>query len=102
MANQETKDYLFALSNTRNSGELMETKRGGQGGAWAHPKLAVVFARWLGINFAVWCDAVIDDILRGNKAESAVAALPIWHTACTAAQRVESLNTWLLPRYSAF
>jgi len=68
---QETKDYVFALSNTLKTGELMETKRGGQGGTWAHPKLAVFFARWLNTKFAVWCDIVIDDILRG-KAEVVV------------------------------
>jgi hypothetical protein len=25
-------------------------------GTWAHPKLAVFFARWLDVRFAVWCD----------------------------------------------
>lgn len=35
-------------------------------GTWAHPKLAVFFARWLDVKFAVWCDAVIDDILKGH------------------------------------
>jgi hypothetical protein len=52
-------------------------------GTWAHPKLAVFFARWLDVRFAVWCDAMIDDILN-KKAEvvitkpeeSAVMALP--------------------------
>jgi hypothetical protein len=56
---------------------------GRSGGTWAHPKLAVYFARWLDPKFAVFCDMVIDDILR-NKAkltltkpkESAVMALP--------------------------
>lgn len=37
-------------------------KRGGakgQAGTWCHPKLAVFFARWLDVRFAVWCDLMI-------------------------------------------
>ena len=68
---QETKDYMAALLNTLKTGDLVATKRGNQGGTWAHPKLAVFFARWLDTKFAVWCDTVIDDILRG-KAEVVV------------------------------
>ena len=32
-------------------------------GTWAHPKLAVFFARWLDVKFAVFCDMVIDDLM---------------------------------------
>lgn len=39
------------------------------GGTWLHPKLAVVFARWLNIDFAVWCDLHIDALLRGELDE---------------------------------
>lgn len=35
-------------------------------GTWAHPKLAVFFAQWLDVKFAVWCDSVIEDILAGR------------------------------------
>ena len=48
---------------------LVRTKSGSLengGGTWLHPKLAVVFARWLDVNFAVWCDLQIDNILRGG------------------------------------
>ena len=48
--------------------EFVEKKRGRTGGTWAHPKLAVFFARWLDVKFAVFCDMVIDDILN-KKAE---------------------------------
>lgn len=37
---------------------------GRNGGTWANPKLAVFFARWLDVRFAVWCDAAIEDILK--------------------------------------
>jgi hypothetical protein len=68
--NDDTLDYvseLAALTN-RNSGELTQATPGRYGGTWAHPKLAVFFARWLDVRFAVWCDAAIEDILKG-KAE---------------------------------
>lgn len=45
---------------------LVVAKPGGQGGTWLHPKLAVAFARWLDVDFAVWCDLHIDDVLRGR------------------------------------
>lgn len=35
------------------------------GGTWAHPELAVEFARWLDVKFARWCNAVIKDIMTG-------------------------------------
>jgi hypothetical protein len=35
----------------------------GQHGTWLHPKLAVIFARWLSPDFAVWCDEQIEALL---------------------------------------
>lgn len=35
------------------------------GGTWLHPKLAIVFARWLSVDFAIWCDEQIDTIIHG-------------------------------------
>lgn len=64
----ETSEYLAALENTLKTGELVDAKVGRNGGTWAHPKLAVFFARWLDVKFAVFCDMVIDDILN-KKAE---------------------------------
>ena len=66
--NKETKEYIAVLaedSNTPLSGYL-KTKRGNNGGTWLHPKLAVVFARWLDVRFAVWCDSQIDSIIRSK------------------------------------
>lgn len=45
---------------------LVSAKAGVNGGTWLHPKLGVAFARWLDVDFAVWCDLHIDDLLRGN------------------------------------
>lgn len=63
--NQETAAYISKLNN-RISGDLVIAKRGKNGGTWLHPKLAVFFARWLDVDFAIWCDEQIDIIIRGT------------------------------------
>jgi hypothetical protein len=73
-SNKEAVEYILALGNV-NAGDsreypaaktrYVEASRGRHGGTWAHPKLAVFFARWLDVRFSVWCDAVIGDILKG-------------------------------------
>ena len=80
----------YAKDNYRYSAEgvtatgLVVANRGRYGGTWAHPKLAVFFARWLDVKFSVWCDAVIEDILKGaaevtitKPQVSAVVAMPV-------------------------
>ena len=69
LKSQETKEYIEALSshlNTPKRGDLIQTKRGKNGGTWLHPKLAVAFARWLSPDFSVWCDCQIDALIRGT------------------------------------
>lgn len=49
---------------------LLKTKRGSPengGGTWFHPKLGIMFARWLSADFAVWCDMEIETILRNRS-----------------------------------
>ena len=52
------------------------------GGTWFAPKLAVPFARWCDMRFAIWCDDQIGKILRGDhpyfnwKRERSLAAAP--------------------------
>ena len=50
--------------------DFVKTKKGNSKlftqGTWLHPKLAVRFAQWLDIDFAIWCDEQIDNLLRGN------------------------------------
>jgi len=69
LENQETKDYVKALAqilNVPKERDLIKAKRGRNGGTWLHPKLAVSFARWLDVRFAIWCDVQIDGLVRGN------------------------------------
>lgn len=62
---RDTQAYLDAVGKTSKSDELVEARRGNGGGTWAHPRLAVFFARWMDVRFSVWWDAVIEDILKG-------------------------------------
>ena len=69
---EETQRYLSVLAGALNCepGSLLETQRGRyQSGTWLHPKLAVAFARWLDLEFAVWADLHIDALLRGELNE---------------------------------
>lgn len=56
--------YIDALKSVENTDYLV-TKKGRNGGTWLHPDLAVVFARWLDVRFAVWCDQQIKAIIYG-------------------------------------
>ncbi|MGC4059913.1 MAG: KilA-N domain-containing protein [Aquabacterium sp.] len=75
-----TIEYLQAVESHGKIPTLFTTQGGWHlnpdVGTWAHPKLAVFFARWLDVRFAVWCDAVIEDILKGNTPAPAVAPNP--------------------------
>lgn len=66
--NADTRAYCEALSETTGNARefFRQAKMGRNGGTYAHPKLAVFFARWLDVRFAVWCDLMVDEILRGR------------------------------------
>ncbi len=73
---------------------VLDARRGSGangGGTWAHPKLAVFFARWLDVRFAVWCDLMVDEILRGRVEVQPVA------TPLTQDRTVEDIVKALLP-----
>lgn len=61
-----TQEYLEAFERKYGKISYLKTKRGNNGGTWLHPKLAVRFAQWLDIDFALWCDDQIDRLIRGN------------------------------------
>lgn len=62
----DTQKYLDALKRKYEGISYLKTKRGHSGETWIHPKLAVRFAQWLDIDFALWCDEQIDYVLRGS------------------------------------
>lgn len=61
-----TVEYIDALRRKYGEITYLQTRRGKDGGTWMHPKLGVLFARWLSVDFAVWCDEQIDDLIRGR------------------------------------
>ena len=65
----ETQTYKAAVASSFKLKEedLIRAVQGSRFGTRLHPKLAVFFARWLDPAFAVWCDAQIDDIVRGKS-----------------------------------
>lgn len=70
LRNNETQEYIAALArrlNTANQRDLIRTTRGRNGGTWLHPKLAVKFARWLSVDFEIWCDEQIDKLIHGEQ-----------------------------------
>lgn len=69
----ETDSYIQALERRCGKTPYVKTSKARKdrgGGTWLHPKLAVRFARWLSVDFEIWCDEQIDAIIRG-------AALPV-------------------------
>ncbi|MDC9615613.1 KilA-N domain-containing protein [Xenorhabdus khoisanae] len=66
----ETISYIQALERRYGKIPYVRTSRARKdrgGGTWLHPKLAVLFARWLSIDFAIWCDEQIDALIRGTQ-----------------------------------
>lgn len=96
----DTENYMAALARHLNVGEshlLIRTAKGRAGGTWLHPKLAVSFARWLDVDFAVWADLHIDALLRGELNEKQQ-----FDRACKAlddAQQVASLSGKQLAKF---
>lgn len=80
--NKGTKEYIKAMEVMGGIPPitLKQAKKGYHAnpdvGTYGHPKLAVFFARWLDVRFAVWCDLMIDNILQGNI-QTSVAVLKI-------------------------
>jgi hypothetical protein len=69
LALDSTKEYIATLCDLLNceKSSLLKTKAGRHnGGTWLHPRLAVVFARWLDVRFAIWCDIQIEGLLKGQ------------------------------------
>lgn len=79
----ETEKYIEALirreaskqAEVRKSrigkSDFIKTYKGGNDlskqGTWLHPKLAIAFARWCDVDFAVWCDETINELLINNR-----------------------------------
>ncbi|WP_415760008.1 KilA-N domain-containing protein [Pasteurella multocida] len=109
-----TQEYIETLckkTETRKSGNATEvgkshfvkTVKGGKDlsrqGTWLHRRLAVAFARWLNVEFAIWCDEQIEKILI-NKNKPQQLALPEPDLNLTAIQNSEETLALIIQLYS--
>jgi hypothetical protein len=70
--NDDTKNYIKAISSRLliEQNQLVIVKVGAPstgGGTWIHPKLGVYFARWISVEFELWCDEQIEQILKEQR-----------------------------------
>ncbi|WP_306583942.1 phage antirepressor KilAC domain-containing protein [Fusobacterium ulcerans] len=47
--------------------ELIQSERGTNGGTWIHEKLILNFARYLNVEFELWCDEQIETLIREGE-----------------------------------
>ena len=69
---ENTKRYIGALeAKWKFSTPVIDTKIGGLNGGetWIHEKLILNFARYLNVEFELWCDEQITTLLREGKVE---------------------------------
>ena len=89
LRSRDCKSYLEALREIHGleQNQLVRSLNGGEApGTWLHSKLAVPYARWLNANFAVWCDEIIFNLLRGKPSP---ASRPSFSTDEQAATKLE-------------
>ena len=65
LSNQQSKDFINALSGVRNltPSDLVKVTNGDGGCTWMHEDVALEFARWLSPSFAIWCNDRIKELL---------------------------------------
>ena len=74
-ASNNTKKYIEALEKSLEKfspTELIIVNQGGKAkeqGTWIHEKLVLNFARYLNVEFELWCDEQIATLLREGKVE---------------------------------
>lgn len=63
---ESTQRYMEALRKNSDSLEMVKTKTGGalQGGTWIHEKLILKLAQWLDVDFEIWCDEKMAELIR--------------------------------------
>ena len=68
-----TQRYIEALENSMKNKlgrfYLVKSEEGRNGGTWIHEKLILNFARYLNVEFELWCDEQITTLLREGKVE---------------------------------
>lgn len=66
---ENTKRYIEALNKNKLWKNSIISEEGRNGGTWIHEKLVLNFARYLNVEFELWCDEQIETLLREGKVE---------------------------------
>jgi len=94
---KQTTEYIEALSDVGFSHTTLikvvtgNFSDGRKQGTWIHKKLIIVFARWLSPKFAVWCDSVIEEILKTGSYSIQPKTEPIQQTKLSEIQEIVEL-----------
>jgi len=71
---QDAERYMNAISTVTNIPltDLIkkikpDVNKGIGGGTWIHPKLAIKLARWISVEFELWCDEHIKTLMEGGS-----------------------------------
>lgn len=59
---------------TSPQGSLVQVARGG---TWIHPRVAIELARWLCVDFAIWMDGWVLEMLGRRTVDTSTAPLPV-------------------------
>jgi hypothetical protein len=96
---KNTQEYLFEMSKVVTPdffGKLVMTNNFGavkERGTWIHKKLIIAFARWLSLEFAVWCDLTIEELLKNNSTQQQT---PIFDTSSFSSEKLLDVQKTLL------
>lgn len=65
---ESTKRYISALQAKSEIRTLVDTRQGGlNSGTWIHEKLILKLAQWLSVEFELWCDERIAELLSAGE-----------------------------------
>jgi hypothetical protein len=73
MRGQDAKRYIDAISSVTGipASQLVVSMKGNSSnfeqGTWVHPKLAIKLARWISVEFELWCDEHIKTLLETGQ-----------------------------------
>jgi hypothetical protein len=76
-----TTEYLDALSVVAGipATELVQVFQGGTGfqGTWAHPEVAIDFAQWASVEFRIWANQTLREVIaEGKSSDSGLGSTP--------------------------
>ncbi len=75
---ESTQRYIKALQNRAESArlKLVDVREGRNGATWINERLVLKLAQWLDIDFEIWCDEKITELIKnGNEVNNTILTL---------------------------